>query len=201
MMDTLINVKMAVKQLERASLKSKKAAEKEKSAIKKAIENGDTDGARIYAENAIRNTHEAKNYLRLSSKMKAVQSRLETAEKGTQISQTIGDTVPVLLRQLEAMTPEQIMHNMDSFEQALETLDVQTAYTTSAIDSSVKTLTPENEVDKLIQQVGDEHCLDVDSALSGTATAQLPEVAAPKRSKQANAETDSVDARLAALKG
>ena len=40
-----------------------------------AIEQKNYDGARIYAENAIRKKNEALNYLRLSSRIDAVQSR------------------------------------------------------------------------------------------------------------------------------
>jgi division protein CdvB (Snf7/Vps24/ESCRT-III family) len=47
--------------------------------ISKAIEKGNMDGAKIYAENAIRRKNEALNYLRLASRIDAVASRVETA--------------------------------------------------------------------------------------------------------------------------
>lgn len=46
--------------------------------MKKAIEKGNMEGAKIYAQNAIRKKNEALNYLRLASRLDAEVSRLET---------------------------------------------------------------------------------------------------------------------------
>ena len=43
-----------------------------------AIEKNNLDGAKIYAQNAIRKKHEQLNYLKLASRLDAVVSRLET---------------------------------------------------------------------------------------------------------------------------
>lgn len=44
-----------------------------------ALTQGNTEGARIYASNAIRKKNESLNLLRLSSRIDAVSSRVETA--------------------------------------------------------------------------------------------------------------------------
>lgn len=44
-----------------------------------ALSQGNTEGARIYASNAIRKKTESLNLLRLSSRIDAVSSRVETA--------------------------------------------------------------------------------------------------------------------------
>ena len=59
--------------------KAEKNQEAEKKKIKKAIEKGDPESARIYAQNAIRNKQEALHYLRLASRMDAVASRVQSA--------------------------------------------------------------------------------------------------------------------------
>lgn len=43
--------------------------------IKKALQQGNVEGAKIYAENAIRKKNESLSYLRMASKVDAVQSR------------------------------------------------------------------------------------------------------------------------------
>ena len=45
----------------------------------KAIQQGNIEGARIYAANAIRKKNESLNLLRLSSRIDAVSSRVQTA--------------------------------------------------------------------------------------------------------------------------
>jgi hypothetical protein len=52
-------------------------SKEEKTKIKKALEKDNQDGARIHAQNAIRNETNAQNYLRLSSRVEGVASRLE----------------------------------------------------------------------------------------------------------------------------
>lgn len=46
-----------------------------------AIEKGNIDGAKIYAQNSIRKKTETLNYLRLASRLDAVVSRLDTQAK------------------------------------------------------------------------------------------------------------------------
>lgn len=47
--------------------------------IVKALQQGNVEGAKIYAENAIRKKNESLNFLRMSSKLDAVQSKIQTA--------------------------------------------------------------------------------------------------------------------------
>ena len=49
--------------------------------IKKAIEKGNMEGAKIYAQNAIRKKNEQLQYLQLGSRLDAVVSRLDTQSK------------------------------------------------------------------------------------------------------------------------
>ena len=67
------------------SLKCTKEERVEKDKIKKALEKDNHDGARIHAQNAIRQKSNAQNYLRLSSRIDAVSSRLESAIKMQQV--------------------------------------------------------------------------------------------------------------------
>ena len=89
----LFNIKFTAKQINRMAKKSEKQHESEKLKVKKAIEKGDPESARIYAENAIRIQKQGNNYLRLASRLEAVASRLESAIKMKQVSQQMGSVV------------------------------------------------------------------------------------------------------------
>ena len=54
------------------------------------------ENAKIYAENVIRNRKEALNLKRFSVKMGALASKLESAYRTQNISETISKTVPML---------------------------------------------------------------------------------------------------------
>jgi len=77
----LFNLRYTAKQLARAAKKSEKSGSDNKLKCKKAMEVGNMDGARIYAESAIRDKNQALNYLRLSSRIDAVAQRVNTAVK------------------------------------------------------------------------------------------------------------------------
>lgn len=65
----LFNLKFAAKELERCSKKCDKEEKAEKLKLKKAIEKGNHEVARIHAENAIRQKNQSLNYLRMSARV------------------------------------------------------------------------------------------------------------------------------------
>ena len=89
----LFNIKFTAKQIHRMSKKCEKEHKQELGKVKKAIEKGDADSARIYAENAIRIKNTGNNYLRMASRLEAVASRLESAIKMQQVSKQMGSVV------------------------------------------------------------------------------------------------------------
>ncbi|CEM37554.1 unnamed protein product [Vitrella brassicaformis CCMP3155] len=175
--DNIFNMKLKSKELTRMSAKAEKEEKEEKTKVKKAIEKGNKDGARIYAQNAIRKKHEALNYLKLSSKMDAAASRLDAAIKSQQMTKDIYKAVPGLSRALGTMNVERISTSMDAFEKLFEDLDVRAEYVTNAIDSTTASATPVDQVDQLIAQVAEEHALDVSEMLSDAPQGNLAQPA------------------------
>ena len=80
------NLKFAAKQLERNAKKCQKEEKEEKLKLKRAIEKGNTEGARIHAENAIRQKNQYANYLRMASRVDGVCSRVQAAIAMKQVS-------------------------------------------------------------------------------------------------------------------
>lgn len=58
-LENLFNLKFAAKELERSAKRCEKDAVTEKAKLKRAIEQGNMEGAKIYAENVIRNKNQA----------------------------------------------------------------------------------------------------------------------------------------------
>lgn len=86
------------------------------------------EGARIYAENAIREKNQALNFLRLSSRIDAVSSRLETAVRMQQVSAAMGQTVQGMSNAMKSMEVESISKTMAQFEKQFEDMDVRSKY-------------------------------------------------------------------------
>lgn len=81
----LINLRLTSKQQQRGSIKCQKNEAAAKAKLREAIKAGNIEGARIYGQNAIREKNQALNCLRLSSRIDAVASRLETAIRMKQV--------------------------------------------------------------------------------------------------------------------
>jgi charged multivesicular body protein 1 len=57
---------------------------------------------------------------------------------------------------------------MDKFEAQFEDIDVQTQYMEGAMGNTTSMSTPQEEVDLLMQQVADEHGLELNHELGAT---------------------------------
>jgi len=207
-MDQVFNLKFTSKQLQRQAKKCEKEEKSEKGKVKKAIEKGNIEGARIYAQNAIRKKTEQLNYLKLGSRLDAVVSRLETQAKMQLINKNMAGIVKSLEKALTSNNLEQVATTMDSFEKQFENLDVQAEFVGTAMGNTTAMSTPQEDVDLLMQQVADEHNISLVHAMP-IAGSVLPAaaVAAPAVPTEptpvpvaVDAEEDELSRRLAELK-
>lgn len=178
-----------------ASKKCEKNQKSAKLAVKKAIEKGNMEGARIYAQNAIREKTQGLNYLRMASRIDAVAQRLETAIRTNDMSKAMGNVVKGMSSALKSMDVEKISKTMDSFEKQFEDMDVRAGYMETSMNASTASATPEDQVDSLISQVADEHQLDLSFALdeAGQVGDKVPQ-------HQVQEQPNSLAGRLDALR-
>eukprot|EP00761_Pharyngomonas_kirbyi_P011453 gb/GECH01011478.1/.p1 GENE.gb/GECH01011478.1/~~gb/GECH01011478.1/.p1 ORF type:complete len:195 (+),score=61.12 gb/GECH01011478.1/:1-585(+) len=191
MEDAIFQLKFTGKQFERSAKRCKKDEKKEKNKVKKAIEQGNIDGARIYSQNAIRKKNEYLNYLRLSSRLDAVSSRLQTASQMNQVTKSMGGVVKGMDKVLQTMDPEKISKVMEKFENQFEDVDVLSSTVQDSMASSTSQSTPENEVNDLMAQVADEHSLDISGSV-GVGKGDLD--------KSSEVQADELSQRLNRLK-
>ena len=109
------------------------------------------EGARIYAQNAIREKNQGLNFLRLASRIDAVSSRLETAIRMQQVNAAMGQTVKGMSNVMKSMEVDKIAKTMEQFEKQFEDMDVRSGYMESTMESTTALTTPPEQVDALIQ--------------------------------------------------
>ncbi|VDP43169.1 unnamed protein product [Soboliphyme baturini] len=146
-----------------------------------ALTQGNIDGARIYAENAIRKKNESLNYLRFAGKLDAVRSRLQTANSVKQMTKNMNVVVKSLESALSDMNLEKVSKIMDKFEKEFQDLDVHTAVLEGSIATTTTLSAPQEQIDSLIRQVAEENGLDI--------AMQLPSVT-PAVAERAKEEED-----------
>lgn len=188
----LFNLKFAAKELGRSAKKCEKEEKAEKAKIKKAIQKGNTEVARIHAENAIRQKNQGVNFLRLSARVDAVAARVQTAVTMGKVTKSLAGVVKSMDVALRSMNLEKISALMDKFEHQFETLDVQTQQMEDTMSNTTTLTTPQGQVDLLLQEMADEAGLDLNMELPQGQTGSVATVA--------SAEQDELSQRLARLR-
>ncbi|GAB0093157.1 charged multivesicular body protein 1b [Sergentomyia squamirostris] len=191
----LFNLKFAVKDLERNAKKCEKEEKLEKAKTKKAIQKGNMEVARIHAENAIRQKNQSLNYLRMSARVDAVASRVQSALTTRKVTNSMAGVVKAMDAAMKGMNLEKISTLMDKFEQQFEDLDVQSSYMENTMSQTTTTAVPQGDVDSLMQQVADEAGLELNMELP-----QGPQASTIGASTQVSQEQDELTQRLARLR-
>ena len=191
----LFDLKMAAKQLQRESKKCEKLEIKEKNLIKTCIEKNNTEGARIHAENSIRNHNQALQYLKMSARVEAVASRVQTAVSTQNVTKNMVGVCRTMEGVMNSMNLEKISEMMDRFEHQFENLDVQMDVMDNTMQGTSAQFTPEDSVQKLMQEQADLAGIQLNM--------ELPE--ANREQPQAtgqigNAEDQALQDRLRALR-
>ncbi|KAM9789051.1 charged multivesicular body protein 1b [Neosynchiropus ocellatus] len=161
----LFNLKFAAKQLQSNAKKCDKEEKAEKAKVKKAIQKGNVEVARIHAENAIRQKNQSVNFLRMSARVDAVAARVQTAVTMNQVTKSMSGVVRGMDSVLKSMNLEKISALMDKFEHQFETLDVQTAQMEDTMSSTTTLTTPQNQVESLLHEMADEAGLEINMEL------------------------------------
>ncbi|XP_075248153.1 charged multivesicular body protein 1b-like [Convolutriloba macropyga] len=190
--DLALNLKLLTKQLEREAKKSKQSQHQQRSKLKKAIEQNNMEGAKIYAENAIRNKNEELNYLKLASRIDAVAARVNSAAKMGALTKNMSGVTKALDSCMKQFSLEKVQGLMEKFEGQFENLDVQASSMDQAMSNTVTTFTPEDQVRGLMQEVASEAGLDLNTQIAVAPTG----AAASSQSE----EQEELSRRLAALR-
>lgn len=198
------NMKFCGKQFSKNAKTSERDSDRDIEKCKQAMQKNNLEVAKIYAQSAIRKKNEAVNFIKLSARMEAVSSRLDTAIKMKMVTKAMGSMVKGMDKVLQGMNPEHISRLMETFETQFENVDVTSEYMQEAIGQSASSSTPESEVTELLQRVADTNNIDMKKMMATTAT--VPGQSLPAVSTQAQAtketndpELDALSARIAAL--
>ncbi|XP_007887466.1 charged multivesicular body protein 1a [Callorhinchus milii] len=195
--DTLFQLRFTSKQLEKLSKKAEKDSKSEQAKVKKALQQKNIEGAKIYAENAIRKKNEGLNWLRMASRVDAVASKVQTAATMKGVTKQMGHVTKGLERAMKSMDLQTVSAVMDKFEQQVQNLDVHTSVMEDSMSSATTLTTPQEQVDNLIVQIAEENGLEVIDQLN-----ELPAGATSLGESSVGTQNreDQLSRRLAALR-
>jgi charged multivesicular body protein 1 len=199
--DQLFQLKFTAKQLEKQAQKAQQQQAQERAKVKKALEAKNVEGAQIYAENAIRKKNEYLNYLRLSSRIDAVASKVKSAMAMQGVAKNIGSVTKSLESAMASLDLEKVSKIMDNFEKQFTDLDVKSGVLESTMSSATTLSTPQSDVDALIKQVAEENGLEIMSQMEKAAgVSSLAPGAQSSGASRSKDEEDLLTKRLASLR-
>ena len=198
--DTMIQLRMTAKQLEKLANKSQKQSELERAKVKKAIQEKNIGGAQIYAENAIRKKNEYLNYLRLASRVDAVSSRVKSAVAMQGVARNIGQVTKGLESAMASLDLEKVSKIMEQFERQFTDLDVKSNVLESTLSSATTLSTPQNEVDAMIKQVAEENNLDLIGKMADAPSVSGLSIGSTASAGRTKADEDELTKRLDAIR-
>lgn len=189
----LLSNQFTSKQLNKQALKTKNEMEKDKKRVKKEIQLGNNDIARLYAQSAIRKQTERMNLLQLAARIDTVASRVQTAVTMRQVTGNMATVVKGMDVAMAKMNPEQISLVMDKFESQFEDLDATASYYENATVGASAVSVPQDEVDVLMQSIADEAGLELQHEMDANT---------PQRTELTSTEQveDNLNERLRALR-
>ena len=91
--------------------------------------------AKIYAETVIRQRKEAINVRKFGVKMSALASKIESAARTNQMSQTMKSTIPILTKAMKQMDSNGIGKDISKFEKVFEDMEVKNGEMDAALEN------------------------------------------------------------------
>ena len=192
--DDLIEFKLAGKQYGRSAMKCEKNEASYKLKAQAAMQKGNLDAAREYANSAIREKTMNIQHIRMQSRMEACVSRLEMKIRMQDMTATVKTTVKGMANMLRKMEPEKISKMMDDFEKTLEDVDVVSQQVQNSMDNSTAGTTPQGEVDELLSILAAEKGLELNAKLNS-----VNPVNQPVAQGEGGGSMTDLEARFAAL--
>ena len=183
MFDTMFEFKMMAKQMEKESKKSESQSKALIGKVKKCIEKGDYEQAKLAAADAIRQKNMVRRYRVLSSKVQTVAQRLQTAYQNQKLSEQMQNLTQQLLGAGNMMDIVKMTETMSNFEKLFDNLDINSNMMDQVFDNVNAGTVNENEVNQLIGQIAQQNGMKLSDEFEGV---QLGEVG--EAEKQTNQE-------------
>ena len=165
--DKILDFKLHAKALTK---ESSKAAIKQQNSImkaKKALNEGNMQLARTYAEEVIRFKNEAQRNKILGSKLEFIYTRLHKAYKTQQLSDTMASLVDKMRDSISKNNIENLVEMMDNFEKMFDNLDIQARLIEDVFDNVKGGSVNENEVNELINVIQETNAEQIQEKLIG----------------------------------
>ena len=164
--ENLLNLKMVNRRLSRSMKKLENQERLTERKIRAAVQKGDMQAARMYAQDTVRSRKWARGYQSLISKIDGLIFKLERAEAVTDLSKEMKGVAKTLINANQALNLPEIDRMVMDMQGALDGIEETSEVMEESVDSLFEQDTDQTEVDNLLHEYGVEAGV--------TASAELP---------------------------
>jgi len=120
--DTILEMRMQAKMLERTSKKSEKEAAQQVKKAKDALKKGNEEGAKLYLQNADMKHKESLNLIRTAHRLEAVTTQIKANENNIAMTTQLKNLTPLLQQQANMDSISNVNQTMSEFQSAMDKL-------------------------------------------------------------------------------
>ena len=166
-MDVAIELKLNAKMMDKQASKIEAQEKATRKKILTALNNGQTENAKIFAETAISTKKEAQNTRRFAAKMGALSMKIESAARTQQMSEQLKASIPALTTAMKQMEKMGVAGSVAEFEKVFEDMEVKTGEIGAAMDNVMATSTDASEVEALLGEISSAHAMGAGGVIQG----------------------------------
>ncbi|KAH8739658.1 developmental protein [Cryptosporidium ryanae] len=168
--DSIFELKLRKKELERQYQKKERDLKIERKKAKEALISGRNDLSKIHAENFLSIQEESKELLLMASKLDRMCSKLQKASNKEKISSELLEILPKLQKQLSEQgvmgyNNTNKVKEISKLLTRFESIQPEKIGSDSVGNKEYMHVNENNSVDKLLQELLDEHLVEIDQAM------------------------------------
>ncbi|OLS27395.1 MAG: hypothetical protein HeimC2_12350 [Candidatus Heimdallarchaeota archaeon LC_2] len=161
----LINLKMVNRRLNKSMKKLENTERQTERKIRQAIQKGDMQAARMYAQDTVRSRKWARGYQSLISKIDGLLFKLERADAVQSIAGEMKGVAKTLINANQSLNLPEIDHLVGDMQRALDGIEETSEIMEDSMDNLFEGDTDELEIDSLLTEYGVEVGLTASAGL------------------------------------
>ena len=154
--DHMLNLKVVSRRLSRSQKKLDNQQRQNERKIRQAIQKGDMQSARLYAQDTVRARKWGRGYQSLISKIDGLVFKLERADAIQDISKEMKGVAKSLIEANDALNLPEIDSLVGDMQEALDGIEDTSEIMEGSMDEIFSSDTNESEIDNLLQEYGAE---------------------------------------------
>lgn len=163
----LLSLRMTTMSLNRSSVRQEKEARRLENQVASDIRASKPPAVvETHAQSVVRARSQSDRYAVMAARVEAARSRIQESRHIADVARGITTAARAMHLGDREIPAERIGEVLESFEKACENTDVKIGFVNKSVDESTRTLSPQEDVDAVIQRVGDLHSLEVTALLT-----------------------------------